>query len=65
MTSSRVAPKGERSIYVEHGVWYDPGTKHIHATLAEHHWSYGRTTKQYAAYRALLIKHDRWPAGAD
>ena len=27
MTNYRLAPNGGRSIYVEHGVWYQPDTK--------------------------------------
>lgn len=43
---SRPAERGERTIYVEHGVWYDHGTKHIHVTVPGcegAHWSYGRS----------------------
>ena len=71
MTNYRLAPNGERSIYVEHGVWYQPDTKHIHVTVpgAEGtkgaHWSYPRTSKEYAHYRALLQEAGRWPADAD
>ncbi|MFI7609763.1 hypothetical protein ACIBP6_00815 [Nonomuraea terrae] len=35
-----------KTVYVEHGVWFDDGTKSIHVTIpgAEGaHWSYSRS----------------------
>ncbi len=42
--------KGSRTIYVEHGVWYDEGTKHLHVTIP------GARTKDLGA--------GRWPESA-
>lgn len=66
----RPAPRGERTVYVEHGVWYDPKTKHIHVTLYRPreraaHWSYSSKHPRYALYRAVLIDAGRWPEEAD
>lgn len=61
----RVAPNGKYSIYVEHGVWWDRGTKHIHVTMGDAHWSHPVTHKLFAHYREELIEHDRWPADAE
>lgn len=64
----RAAAKGERTIYVEHGVWYDAGTKHIHVTVPGvegAHWSYGKTHKRYEAYKAMLQEAGRWPEDAE
>jgi hypothetical protein len=63
----RLAQRGERTVYIEHGVWYDAKTKHIHVTVpgAEGaHWSYGKTDKKYPLYRAMLEEVDRWPVDA-
>lgn len=60
----RLSQRGERTVYIEHGVWYDPKTKHIHVTVpgAEGaHWSYGRSDKKYPLYRAMLEEAGRWP----
>ncbi|GAA4717959.1 hypothetical protein GCM10023216_02690 [Isoptericola chiayiensis] len=64
----RVAERGERTIYVDHGVWYDANTKHIHVTVPGHegaHWSYGKSDEKYAMYRAMVEETGRWPENAD
>jgi hypothetical protein len=71
MTKIRLAQKGDRTVYVEHGFWYDADTKHIHVTIpsaTNHtgaHWSFARTHKRYAVYQAILKEAGRWPADAD
>lgn len=62
--NTRLAKNGVRTVYVEHGVWYDPGTKHIHVTCGSGHWSYARTHPRYALYQELLASHGRWPGDA-
>ncbi len=68
--------KGPKTVYVEHGVWFDTGTKHIHVTIpgAEEvagasgaHWSYSRTgdPQRYAIYKAILQSQGRWPEGQE
>lgn len=62
--------KGPKTVYVEHGVWFDNGTKHIHVTIpgAEGaHWSYSRTgdPQRYGIYKAILQSQGRWPEGQD
>lgn len=64
----RTAERGQRTIYVEHGVWYDHGTKHIHVTvpgIEGAHWSYGKTDKKYALYKGMLQEAGRWPDGVE
>lgn len=64
----RLAPKGDRTVYIEHGVWYDGKTKHIHVTVpgAERaHWSYGKSDREYDIYRVMLEEAERWPEDAD
>lgn len=61
---ARPAQNGRRTVYVEHGAWYDPGTKHIHVTIpgAEGaHWSYGRAHPLFAVYAAVLALYGRGP----
>ena len=53
----RLAQRGDRTVYIEHGVWYDQGSKHIHVTVPGSdgaHWSYSRTDKKFPLYRAML-----------
>ncbi|TDD45290.1 hypothetical protein E1286_24450 [Nonomuraea terrae] len=59
-----------KTVYVEHGVWFDDGTKSIHVTIpgAEGaHWSYSRSgdPKRYAIYKAILQSQERWPEGQE
>ncbi|AWS45004.1 hypothetical protein [Streptosporangium sp. 'caverna'] len=65
-----------KTVYVEHGVWFDSKTKHIHVTIpgAEEipgavggHWSYSRNTdpRRYAFYKAILQSQGRWPEGQE
>lgn len=64
----RLAPKGEHTVYIEHGVWYDHSTKHIHVTVPGAkgaHWSYGKSDKRYLQYKAMLQEAGRWPEGID
>jgi hypothetical protein len=64
----RPAERGNRTIYVEHGVWYDQDTKHIHVTipgLERAHWSYGNGDKKYGLYRVMLQEAGRWPADVE
>ena len=64
----RTAERGERTVYVEHGVWYDPKTKHIHVTVPGFegaHWSYGKSDKKYELYRGMLEESGRWPADVE
>jgi hypothetical protein len=71
MTNIRLAQKGGRTIYVEHGIWYDAETKHIHVTIPTAtnatgaHWSHARSHKRLPLYRAILEEAGRWPADAD
>lgn len=66
------ASRGKRTVYAEHGVWYDPATKHIHVAmgggsndLVKSHLSYARGTKEYAVYEKLLAAHGRAPGQID
>jgi hypothetical protein len=70
MVDIRPAPKGTRTVYVRHGIWYDVGQKRIHVTVPGTNtkgaaWSVGRNDKQFPLYRALLEEAGRWPADAD
>lgn len=61
----RLAAGGkQRTVYIEHGVFYDAETKHVHVTAGNSHWSYPRGTKEYDRYRDFLIQADRWPEDA-
>ncbi|GAB2468957.1 hypothetical protein GCM10027187_41300 [Streptosporangium sandarakinum] len=57
-----------RTVYVEHGVWFDPGTRHIHVTIPGAgdgaHWSYGRSSPRYETYKRILQDSGRWPEDA-
>ena len=65
----RLAEKGERTVYVEHGIWYDANTKHIHVTIpgrdGKAHWSYGKTHARSPIYKGILEEVGRWPTDAD
>ena len=64
----RLAPKGEHTIYIEHGGWYDHSTKHIHVTVhgaKGAHWAYGKSDKRYLQYKAMLQEAGRWPERID
>ncbi len=64
---TRLPSRGKHTVYVEHGVWYDAGTKHIHVTIPgadSAHWSYGRTSPRWNVYKAILQDAGRWPDDA-
>jgi hypothetical protein len=66
----RLAEGGSHTVYIEHGVWYDKNTGHIHVTVPVPgakgaHWSYPRTDPKFAAYKAMLQEAGRWPAEAE
>jgi hypothetical protein len=58
----------QQTVYVEHGVWFDRGTRNIHVTIpgaeGSAHWSYGPNASQYTIYKAILQAEGRWPADA-
>jgi hypothetical protein len=60
--------KGELTVYVEHGVWYDAASRTIHVTVPaakgvkNPHWSYSVKDRQYAIYERILRDQGRWPA---
>lgn len=68
---SRVAEKGDRTVYVEHGIWYAPAEKRIHVTIPGApdsargaHWSFYEGTAMFEMYEAILRSVGRWPEEA-
>lgn len=69
----RPAPKGDRTLYAEVGIWYDANLKEIHVTCpsdpdGKFHIRLrnqpGSTAHHEAAYnhfKRLLQMHGRWP----
>lgn len=59
----------QRTVYVEHGVFYDVSTRNIHVTIpgasGSAHWSYGRNDPKFKVYKEILKAAGRWPDGAD
>ena len=58
----------QRTVYVEHGVFYDVSTRHIHVTIpgatGSAHWSYGPKDPKYQVYKEILKSENRCPAEA-
>lgn len=58
----------QRTVYVEHGVFYDTGTRNIHVTIpgagGSAHWSYGPKDPKCQIYKEILKSQNRWPADA-
>jgi hypothetical protein len=66
-TRVRNAPKGERTVYVDHGIWQDGERIHVtilgdnggHFSLKEHntdpYWD-----RMFKVYRQILIDQGRW-----
>lgn len=61
----RHAPKGKRTVYIEHGVWWDSATKHIHITGPAGHRSWSARDPMFPPYREALMAMNRWPADAE
>lgn len=60
-----------RTVYVEHGIWWNPSTRNIHVTIPgdannRAHWSYSSTKdpKKFAVYKQILVDAGRWPDDA-
>ncbi|QFG26072.1 hypothetical protein [Actinomadura sp. WMMB 499] len=68
---TRLSTKGKQlTVYVEHGIWYDRGTRRIHVTvpgadgMGVAHWDCGPADKRWTLYKAILQEAGRWPEDA-
>jgi len=60
----RLAKSGDRTVYVEHGIWYDANTKHIHVTIpAVMTRRTGRTARPMLVIRSTRESWRSWAAG--
>lgn len=70
MPPERVSAQGDkqRTVYVEHGVFYDTTTRNIHVTIpcasGSAHWSYGPQDAKYQIYQGIFKAENRWSADA-
>lgn len=58
----------QRTVYVEHGVFYDQANREIMVTVPKGSdtaiWSYRPKDPEYQVYKEILKSQDRWPDGA-
>lgn len=57
------AKKGERTVYVVHGIWEENGNIHVAIpATGTVHFNYRPGDKYFEAYKKILVAQGRWPA---